>query len=132
MLLSDQQGDEGQREVVLVAEAEVTGADAERNAQFGGAGVVFEYGAAMCVVTDTDVARTQTFPETEAHGLDGRLLGGEALGEELRLARRAFEIGALRFGEDTLHEALAEAVEIFLHARDADDVGADAVDHAAP
>ena len=80
---------------------------------------------------DTDVVQHETVAEAGAHGLGGGFLGGETLGEKMRLARFLPELGKLGRRENAFREFLAVALDVLLHARHAHDVRANAEDHRA-
>src|SRR4029077_17911080 len=68
--------------------------------------------------------------EAGAHGLDDRLLGGEAHGEEALGALGEGQLRHLRRQQERLREARAEALEGACDALHLEHVHPDAVDHA--
>src|SRR5690606_25642692 len=119
---------EGDHVVVLVAQTEVC-AEAALGEIGGERLVVLEIGFARGVVPHPHRVQRGRHRDAGAERLAEGLLGSEALGEEARPIDALGPRRALGAGEDAMGEALAVALERAPHTFDADDVGADAVDH---
>ena len=113
----------------LVGERHVPGADAELAAQALAARRVDHLGLAPVVLHHADIADPHAVRKAGAHGLDDRLLGGEAHGEEALRPRGARQLRLLVRQQQPVDEVLAETRQRALDARQLQHVDADAVDH---
>ena len=81
---------------------------------------------------DLEVAPAHAETQAGAERLGGRLLGREARGEVRHGVAPGPAVGDLALGEDAAQEALVPARDDVAHARNADEIHADAVDRHWP
>lgn len=95
-----------------------------------GSSIEFKLWLAFNIVTDADLAQTQTFPKTDTHRLGRGFLSGETLRQKMGGVGIHSEIPELIIGQQSFGKTVTESFQILLHARHAYDIGADTKYHS--
>lgn len=104
--------------------------NAEAGGEFGRAAVEADAGASAGLADDLDFEPVDSATDAGAEGFGAGLLGGEAGRKAFGCVALSHAVGLFGGGEDTVQEALSEAVEGLLDSVDFDQIDATADDHA--
>src|SRR5205809_5179952 len=118
----------GERVLPLVTERQEHSAPAPGQPELPRAPGEHEGGRLASLAPHLELAPAHAEPEPRAERLETGLLGREARGEVRHRIAPGAAVRDLRLGEDTLQEPVPPAVDHVAHARDVDEVDADAVD----
>src|SRR5438094_363946 len=118
----------GERVLPLVTERQEHSAPAPGQPDLPRAPGEHEGGRLASLAPHLELAPAHAEPEPRAERLETGLLGREARGEVRHRIAPGAAVRDLRLGEDTLQEPVPPAVDHVAHARDVDEVDADAVD----
>src|SRR2546430_2534491 len=118
----------GERVLPFVTERQEHSAPAPGQPELPRAPGEHEGGRLASLAPHLELAPAHAEPEPRAERLESGLLGREARGEVRHRIAPGAAVRDLRLGEDTLQEPVPPAVDHVAHARDVDEVDADAVD----
>src|SRR5689334_17490480 len=121
-----------ERVVTVVRQGEQHVVTAARQAQLSCASMQDEPRRLAAVTAHLEVAPAHAEAQPGAQRLRGRLFGGEARGKVRHRIPPGTTVGDLAVGEDTAEKALVPARDDVPHARNPDEVHADAADVHAP
>src|SRR2546422_786211 len=118
----------GERVLPFVTERQEHSAPAPGQPELPRAPGEHEDGRLASLAPHLELAPAHAEPEPRAERLESGLLGREARGKVRHRIAPGAAVRDLRLGEDTLQEPVPPAVDHVAHARDVDEVDADAVD----